>query len=528
MIYTIKHPAELGIFVQQTAGNWKSIADIKTRVGADVCINAQMWEFSTGRTCYALRINGETLATDGAWVWGYGWGKGETALHWDSADHAAKYDNYVGCEKLVVGGKVEYHESAGNAYGGRRGRTALGVAEDGSIVCLVTSDAAPMTLDELGRAMIGAGCVTAIMLDGGGSSQMDCPDGRVVSSRLVQSVFWARCAGNPYQEPVSNVRSGSAGDVCKWVQWELRERGYDVDVDGYFSTADVAALTVFQRSAGLDADGICGPLTRAALKKHEAETERPVLGIDCATPLTDTTAAAIRAAGYQFAARYMVPESFGFKVLKPDEIKAIHGAGLAIMPIYETTGMRTMGGAAHGAADGKTALAQAKALGLPLGSVIWFAECDYYVEDALLDQVEAYLTAAQTALGDAYHAGLYGQYSVVEAMHSRGVERLWQCVAWSKGQVSDHADVYQSQAERRVGGVEVDIDEAVSLDGMWLPEPQGATEEPQTGWEASAPTEPEKTLEERVAALEAVVFGGDDFKKPGCSGDACVIDPALA
>ena len=71
-------------------------------------------------------------------------------------------------------------------------------------------------------------------------------------------------------EPSSNVKRGSKGDGVRWVQWMLRQAGYDVGstgVDGDCGKATVAAITRFQSDHGLSADGICGVKTRNKLKE---------------------------------------------------------------------------------------------------------------------------------------------------------------------------------------------------------------------------------------------------------------------
>ena len=83
--------------------------------------------------------------------------------------------------------------------------------------------------------------------------------------------------GNPYQEPVKNLRYqrlmvGRVREDVKWLQWELREAGYEIMVDGKFGPATDLALRAFQKShpgtySGSEPDGICGVKTRAALKR---------------------------------------------------------------------------------------------------------------------------------------------------------------------------------------------------------------------------------------------------------------------
>lgn len=72
--------------------------------------------------------------------------------------------------------------------------------------------------------------------------------------------------GNPYREPIINVKFNSRGNNVRWLQFELNRYGYRLVVDGIAGEKTISALKDFQSSHGLVADGICGPLTREKLK----------------------------------------------------------------------------------------------------------------------------------------------------------------------------------------------------------------------------------------------------------------------
>ncbi|MCD8358722.1 MAG: DUF1906 domain-containing protein [Oscillospiraceae bacterium] len=195
-----------------------------------------------------------------------------------------------------------------------------------------------------------------------------------------------------------------------------------------------------------------------------------VKGIDTATPLTAATASAVKAAGYAFAGRYLVPASgtLKWKALTAPEAKRISDAGLRLLTVWETSADRVLGGATAGAADGAQAYTCAKAIDMPTDGIIYFA-VDYEATDAQMDTIAAYLQAAR-AQTEEYEIGVYGSYRVVEAMAARGVcKGFWQCLAWSYGQRSDALTVYQGEFNRTVGGVSVDIDDCPDMDaaGIW-------------------------------------------------------------
>ena len=72
--------------------------------------------------------------------------------------------------------------------------------------------------------------------------------------------------GNPYREPLINVKFNSRGNNVRWLQVELNRYGYRLVVDGIAGEKTITALKDYQSSHELVADGICGPLTREKLK----------------------------------------------------------------------------------------------------------------------------------------------------------------------------------------------------------------------------------------------------------------------
>lgn len=73
-------------------------------------------------------------------------------------------------------------------------------------------------------------------------------------------------SGNPYKEPMSNVKFNSRGNAVRWLQYELNRFNYRLVVDGIAGEKTITALKDFQSSHDLVADGICGPLTREKLR----------------------------------------------------------------------------------------------------------------------------------------------------------------------------------------------------------------------------------------------------------------------
>jgi len=187
-------------------------------------------------------------------------------------------------------------------------------------------------------------------------------------------------------------------------------------------------------------------------------------GFDCSTPLTTKTASAFVQDGYVFVARYLVPS--GAKALTKTEANAISTAGLQLLSVFETTASRALGGRSAGLADGDTAMQVAQSVGQPTGSAIYFA-VDFDATSAQLLTVIEYIRAASEAT-PGYFTGVYGSYTVVEAVRTAGAcSKFWQTYAWSSGQKSAYMNVYQYQNDVTLHGIGVDYDESYGTEGFW-------------------------------------------------------------
>ncbi|BBI32061.1 glycoside hydrolase domain-containing protein [Cohnella abietis] len=193
---------------------------------------------------------------------------------------------------------------------------------------------------------------------------------------------------------------------------------------------------------------------------------KTLFGIDCATPLTGTTAKAVAAAGAQFAVRYLVPANYAWKRLVRSEANVIQGAGMMLASVFQKGTDRVTGGKGAGQVDGKEALAEAKLINQPTGSAIFFA-VDYDSQPKDYDAIEAYLRAAQAEI-PGYHAGVYGHFGVIEEMAKRGAcKYFWQTYAWSGGKKSSHIHLYQYKNDTKLGGASVDLNEAYTDSIFW-------------------------------------------------------------
>ena len=166
------------IYVNKSA---KTLAEIKAETGADYLINGGLYQGAQA-VCH-LRADGRTYAKDPYTYWGYAWDTGpDITLR---SVPAAERRNYICCVCLLRGGKAEtliYNRDVG----GSRPRTAMGI-KDGAL-CLYCTNSG-RTPEELQAELLALGWESAVMLDGGGSSQCDLAGKRIVSNRKVHNLI---------------------------------------------------------------------------------------------------------------------------------------------------------------------------------------------------------------------------------------------------------------------------------------------------------------------------------------------------
>ena len=164
-------------------GKYEALDSVKARTGADIVINAPMFDMATGAICQSFICDGvERGYTDGKR--GFRFDGGAARLAW-SGTGAKHFISEFGL--LVVDGAVRCSVYA--SANSRRGRTAIGITANNEFVVYVVTDtekyAAKKTAKQLAQKMLDLGCVQAINLDGGGSSQIADKTGVYTAGRLV-------------------------------------------------------------------------------------------------------------------------------------------------------------------------------------------------------------------------------------------------------------------------------------------------------------------------------------------------------
>ena len=177
----------------------KTLAKIKQETGADYLINGTLYNMRTGKVNCHLKVDGEVIASPPYTVAGYAWNTGSD-IGMDVVPSVTQ--NYIACTPLIVSGAKLSKLTYDPGQGGKRGRTAIGI-KDGCLVLCCTKDgtSAAMTPEKLRDDLYAAGLESAVMLDGGGSSQCDLAGQKVTSSRKVQHLLLVYLKKDDASEP---------------------------------------------------------------------------------------------------------------------------------------------------------------------------------------------------------------------------------------------------------------------------------------------------------------------------------------
>ena len=175
-------------------------------------------------------------------------------------------------------------------------------------------------------------------------------------------------------------------------------------------------------------------------------------GIDLARDTSDLSNE-LKGGGIDFVARYYRDPDSHLPPLSPSEAQILSSQGLKIVAVWEWhTPDPSHFQYAGGYSDAQMAYAQARAVGQPPGSAIYFA-VDYNVPGEALGPVADYfrgIAAGLTASGGGhseYQIGVYGSGTVCDAIKSAGLARyawLSSALNWA-GAEYDAWDIRQGQ-----------------------------------------------------------------------------------
>lgn len=178
------------------------------------------------------------------------------------------------------------------------------------------------------------------------------------------------------------------------LQYALYCNGYNPGAfNGVYGSSVTSAVENYQSFTSLPVTGISNMPTIKALMASCGDTSRSASACDCATILTATTAATLKNNGYQYVGGYLTGTvgSGVSKALTAAEIQIIFNAGLKFFPIYESHGTSNdYFTSSQGCYDAYAAIEAAENLGIPAGSIIYFA-VDYDAMDSQVTSIGAHI-----------------------------------------------------------------------------------------------------------------------------------------
>lgn len=181
MLITIK-PKKISLYL----ANCKySASQVQALTGADIVLNGTLYTFATMRPCLDFKADRVVYSDETPLYEGYGWNNNATIM--TRTTNMASYDNFISSCNIIKQGKACSVDGIAWVAGARQ-RTAIGWTKEGRMVIYVTPY--NQTIATITQEMLKAGCVDAINLDGGASTQIATKKyGNVLSStgRKVQN-----------------------------------------------------------------------------------------------------------------------------------------------------------------------------------------------------------------------------------------------------------------------------------------------------------------------------------------------------
>jgi len=167
-----------------------TLSAIRSATGADYAINGTLYDMARWMPVMHYRVDGQTMVSDPYNYYGFGWDTGADIRVVESKDKSS-VRNYICGVELIRDGNLCHTLYYDSALGGVRGRTAIALTKSGGLMlyCVGDGEVGRCTPEELRGELLALGAQSAVMLDGGLSSQCIFPNGRVDSSRVVENVI---------------------------------------------------------------------------------------------------------------------------------------------------------------------------------------------------------------------------------------------------------------------------------------------------------------------------------------------------
>lgn len=178
-------------------------------------------------------------------------------------------------------------------------------------------------------------------------------------------------------------------------------------------------------------------------------------------------AAALIAAGKQFACRYLSPDTTG-KNLSAAEAIVLSTHGIKLVANWEWQARDALGSEYNAITYARDADAMAHKFGMPKDRPIYFS-VDFDVQGGQYKQVAQWFKWLALSV-PVERLGAYGGYGIIKYLFDRDLITWgWQTYAWSYGKWDSRAHLRQYLNGQRIGGADVDLDYAMKEDyGGWL------------------------------------------------------------
>lgn len=212
------------------------------------------------------------------------------------------------------------------------------------------------------------------------------------------------------------------------LQYSLYCNGFNPGgFDGQYGSTVGNAVKSFQSFVCLPVTGVANMPTIKALLASCGDINRAATGCDCATILTAAKAATLKNNGYTYVGRYLTGTIGGgiSKALSAQEANIILKAGLQIFPIFETSGYYIdYFSSSQGNEDAREAMDAAYRVGIPCGTIIYFAvdfdAYDYQVTDTIVPYFRA-IRSRFASYGNPYRIGVYGARNICLRVAEAGI-----------------------------------------------------------------------------------------------------------
>ena len=160
----------------------------------------------------------------------------------------------------------------------------------------------------------------------------------------------------------------------------------------------------------------------------------PLRGLDTGAKCT-SIAQAIHNAGYSFVGRYLCRDANSWKLLKADEVAALHNAGVQVFSFYQDSNNSDSAFSYDiGYEDAGFAIRRANEAGQPAGTIIYFA-VDYDASaSSVTNNILPYFRGVRDRLsGSGYGIGVYGSGAVCQAVKQDNGLATHSCLSKSYG-----------------------------------------------------------------------------------------------